>query len=155
MDDTADLRQRWLREDFTACEALAARLSPAALAEAGGAALQACAEAIPAERAVGNVVRVWRDRASWPEAHAAFDAVRDVTLAQEATDPARDDAGFLLLFVAENVARVLYNATDPVDKFDDDSGAWMLMSLATLLRRAGIPRLDEQVWTIILHPPSR
>jgi hypothetical protein len=35
--------------------------------------------------------------------------------------------------LAENVAKVLYNATDPRDEFDEDSGWWIVSCLKDIL----------------------
>lgn len=70
----------------------------------------------------------------WADAHRAFDNLRKATLQLEDLQKKRrltkDEellAGILLL--AENVAKVTYNATDPPDEFDEDSGWWIAACL--------------------------
>src|SRR5262249_42468352 len=74
---------------------------------------------------VRAVAEIGRDPQRWPEAYAAFSAVRKLTLAEE-----RSHAGGvvyeLVLFVAENVAKVVYNASGEPAPFDYDCGYWLV-----------------------------
>ncbi len=111
---------------------------PPARAPLWSAAVLRCALTIvPARpRAVENALRVAADPARWSEGHQAFRAVRDETLKSDARLKAKDTGSGELrlayvLGIAELAAKVAYNATDPIDPFDDDSGWW----LARLMRR--------------------
>jgi hypothetical protein len=149
MDDVNELRKAWLREDFAASETIAAGLSLDPLARRGASALEACVSGAATPAEVRDVLRIAHDREQWAGAHAAFSAVRDRTLAAESSARGRATAELALLYAAENVARLLYNATDPPDPFDADSGAWMLHSIATLVRFTSGSDLGERVWSII------
>jgi len=59
--------------------------------------------------------------------------VRELTLAAERGSVSPKDPRYLLLFVAENSARVIYNASRPPDPFDDDSAEWLLRSMSKFL----------------------
>ncbi len=70
----------------------------------------------------------------WSKAHKTFDALRDATLRMDRkgrwkrlSRQEKLKAGILGL--AELVAKVTYNATNPQDEFDEDSGWWIVASL--------------------------
>ena len=70
----------------------------------------------------------------WRNGHRTFSAVRELTL--ELDDIIRDHGGTKeqeslsnVLALAELVAKVTYNATDPPDEFDEDSGWWIAACL--------------------------
>jgi hypothetical protein len=121
-----DLEARWLAGDSVAASELAASMTAVGLGKFGTEALAACCTMVDAPPAVANVVQV--GRADPSRAHAAFDAVRELTLR---ADTRSDDSGrLLLLSVAENAARVVYNSTNPDDPFDADSEECLLRSIA-------------------------
>jgi hypothetical protein len=70
----------------------------------------------------------------WRWGHVAFRAVRRVTLQYEAAK-GKDELCGGLLYLAENIAKVTYNATNPPDPFDHDAGAWVVS--CSLPRRQG------------------
>lgn len=74
--------------------------------------------------AVLRVLEIAGDEKRWGEAHAAFQAVRELTLREE---KAGGDRGvrYLVLFVAENCAKVIYNASGRPAPFDFDTGWWL------------------------------
>jgi hypothetical protein len=142
------LRDRWLSADLAACEELARLIPGPELARFATDGLATFCHALgDVPPAILGVVEV--GRGDWRRGHAAFDAVRKLTLAAED----RNDTGtppHLLLFVGENAARVIYNATDPQDPFDSDSGAWLLATMANLLQ--GMPPsqrhdLSQVLWS--------
>jgi hypothetical protein len=62
--------------------------------------------------------------ARWAEAHKAFQAVRKLVLSVERrTDAGRPEHG--ILYLAENVAKVAYNASGSRAPFDHDAGWWI------------------------------
>lgn len=105
------------------------------LAEVATSGLAACCETVSCkEKEVLDVVAVGSQPSMWTRAHDAFDEVRIRTLEVERDllVPSRSDPSpeYLLLFVAENAARLLYNATNPVDPFDADSASSFFRSLS-------------------------
>ncbi|MFZ5832955.1 MAG: hypothetical protein ACOY3P_22950, partial [Planctomycetota bacterium] len=47
-------------------------------------------------------------------------------------------------YLAENVARVIYNSTGPIDPFDEDSGWWVIPCLKDCVDRVGDPEFEAQ-----------
>lgn len=132
--DFSEYRDAWLSGDAIACASLAARLDVTTLVGLATDGLAACAAAVeapPSEAA--EVVRVGANSAHWAQAHKAFDRVRNLTLAAERGAANSNDPRYLLLFVAENSARVIYNASRPPDPFDDDSPEWLLRTMSQFL----------------------
>lgn len=145
-----ELRDGWRREQLDACEEIAAGFSPEALVSMGVRALELCLQVTDGPRAVHEVVRVGRDRTRWGDGHRAFDAVRKLTLRAEPVIWPCSQAKVRLLFVAENTARVIYNATAPIDPFDDDSAAWLLKTLAEFALASGSSSLPDAIWRAIV-----
>ena len=105
------------------------------LAEVATCGLAACCATIDCkEKEVLDVVAVGSQPSKWTRGHEAFDQVRVRTLEVErdllVSPKSETSPGYLLLFVAENAARLLYNATSPVDPFDADSGSSFFRSLS-------------------------
>jgi hypothetical protein len=130
--DAIGLQERWLSGDFSACETLVSGIAPPELARRATIALSACCTTVSTPDEVRDVVRIGQQ--DWTKGHAAFDAVRQLTLEGERQRRSASDPSFVMLFVAENAAKVIYNASVPVDPFDDDSGAWLLLTLARLVQ---------------------
>ena len=57
------------------------------------------------------------------------------------------------LYLAENVAKVLYNATNPVDPFDEDSGWWTVSCLKDYLDCVGNAEVSGAAWAAIAKVP--
>ncbi len=73
-------------------------------------------------------------RAMWGNGHRAFSTLRTSTLKLDELRRTRGltkDESLLgeVLSLAELVAKVTYNATDPPDEFDEDSGWWIAACL--------------------------
>jgi hypothetical protein len=51
--------------------------------------------------------------------------------------------------LAELVAKVTYNATDPPDRFDEDSGWWIAACLRDLVDRLGDEEFSEAAWSAL------
>jgi hypothetical protein len=102
--------------------------------------------AVPAP--VQAVVAIARDPRRWRDAHAAFSAVRDLTLAEE-----RSHAGGAVyesvLFVAENAAKVVYNASGELAPFDYDCGYWLVGCLRHLADATGSPEFEQRAWRLL------
>jgi hypothetical protein len=101
---------------------------------------------VPAQ--VQAVIKIARDRKRWREAHAAFSAVRRLTLAEEKTHSA-GQVYECLLFVAQNTAKVVYNASGESAPFDEDSGDWLVRCLRDFADAIGSPEFDNQAWGLL------
>ena len=87
--------------------------------------LAECCERVPkVPEAIAHVLDLSAEAAKWELAHDAFSAVRQLTLAAERRPIEKRD--HLLLYVAENTAKVIYNAFGASAPFDRDSGAWLV-----------------------------
>ena len=74
-----------------------------------------------------EVLSMANDKKSWKHGHQLFSKIRDVTLQYDAIQRTRElnEEELMvsyLLSLAELVAKVIYNATSPVAKFDESSG---------------------------------
>lgn len=128
------LRDRWLKDDFEACEALAQDADVVLQLATKG--LAACCQAVrvvPHE--VVEVVLLGQNPHDWSRGHAVFDAVRDLTLKVDSGEVELEQPIDRLLQVAEVSAKVLYNRTDPWDHFDTDSGAWLFIVILDFMRQ--------------------
>jgi hypothetical protein len=95
-------------------------------------------------RAVHAIATHW---ALWGWGHVAFDAVRRLTLRYEQAE-SKDDVYVAVLFLAENVAKVTYNATNPPGPFDEDAGAWVVSCLRHLVKTVNDPEFEREAWLV-------
>jgi hypothetical protein len=73
-------------------------------------------------RELRRVLDIAADPSRWREAHDVFTAVRLLTLEQEKAGAGRDRKLEALLYLAENTAKVIYNATGAPAPFDAACG---------------------------------
>jgi hypothetical protein len=82
---------------------------------------------------IDRLLNIVDRREEWRKAHDAFDSIRDQTLKwdRRAIKGLTEEQKILLevLELAELVAKVTYNATDPDDEFNEDSGWVIAVSL--------------------------
>jgi hypothetical protein len=71
-----------------------------------------------------------------------------VTLQYEAAK-GKDELYGGLLYLAENVAKVTYNATNPPDPFDHDAGAWVVSCVRYLADKVNDPEFATQAWLVV------
>ncbi len=110
--------------------------------------LRACSKQLnDTPTAVQYVISIASDKEHWPRAHAAFTVVRQLTLNAEQHDAG--DLSHYLLYVAENAAKVVYNATDPTDPFDDDSGAWLVRCARDFAGEVASDSFIDDLWGIV------
>jgi hypothetical protein len=95
----------------------------------------------------------------WHKAHQAFYSIRDQTLkwdeqAQHQLTDEQQVLGYVLV-LAELIAKVTYNATDPDDEFNEDSG-WAIASiLRGLVDRLKDDGFAQAAWSALSNePPS-
>lgn len=122
--------------------------------------LDFCRHRIGSLPAVDDVAAVARDPSRWPRAHAAFAAVRQLLLAAE-RDPAADPARISLLHLAENTAKVAYNASRPTPPysaahpapFDEDAGWWIAENVRRIADHLRDPEFETQAWDRLVAIP--
>jgi len=104
--------------------------------------------------AIDDVLSLSSHPAKWKTAHDVFSQVRAATLELEKL-PVKSPPETLLLHVtmlAELVAKVTYNATNPSDEFDEDSGWWIAKCLKDLLDLLGDEQFSEVMWSTLVSP---
>jgi hypothetical protein len=94
------------------------------------------------------------DESSWPLAHAAFSNVRAVTLIEEKAPGTLNRRSARLLFVAENAAKVIYNASQAPAPFDQDAGWWLAKCFADFLAVIKEPETRSSGTEILFTPPA-
>ena len=104
---------------------------------------------MPAVPAVDHVAALAVDPARWVEAHAAFSAVRDLTLREERERSS--EAYRALLYVAEIAAQIIYNASGASAPFDSDSAWWLAGNTRTFVRRINDEYFAHQAWQALRH----
>jgi hypothetical protein len=97
---------------------------------------------------VQAVIDIARDAKRFREAHAAFSAVRRLTLDEEKSH-AGGTAYESLLFVAENAAKVVYNASGEPAPFDHECGHWLVGCLRHLVDAIGSQELEQRAWGVL------
>lgn len=145
-----EINAKWLEPDVEDCRAIIAALSDVELAELGTEMLRACrvsCAGVPPP--VLDVELIGLTPRSWPEAHRAFRDVRRVTLQFDQARTSSEDPVYNLLFVAENAAKVLYNATKMPRPFDATSGLHLLVSVAHFVRARALPELRVTVASLV------
>lgn len=87
----------------------------------------------------------------WRNAHDAFSALRQSTLNLERLQARSLEQGLVLyhLYLAENVAKVIYNSIDPPDEFDEDSGWWVVACLRGLVDWWSDEKFSEAAWSAL------
>ncbi len=87
----------------------------------------------------------------WSKAHDAFSALRRATLDMEQLEARTPQQDLLLnhLLLAELVAKVTYNSTNPPDEFDEDSGWWIAPCLKDILDAVNDENFSLTVWSAL------
>jgi hypothetical protein len=97
---------------------------------------------------LGRVVEIGEEPSRWRAGHAAFDAVRRLTIANERS-PLSDPKVRSLLEVAETVAKVIYNASGEPAPFDYHAGWRLAPQLKKFAELIGKPELEEELWAAL------
>jgi hypothetical protein len=140
-------------DDLNAGRALFARLPPS---ERGRWACGVLRYAAAPERfrigPVRNLLDLCDKPDTWRGTKAVFSRIRGATLKlEDRQSQTRDqDARLNYLLLAENVAKVMYNATKPPDEFDEDAGWWVAVCLRAFLKSDGVPDWEQKAWTILV-----
>jgi hypothetical protein len=96
----------------------------------------------------------------WANGHRAFDRLRRkaLELGERGKTVGLSQAEKVYrkaLGLAELVAKVTYNAVDPPDPFDEDSGPSIAVALRNLIDTIGDPALVAAGWSVLSKPPSK
>ena len=120
------------------------------------AALELVRSRFPPTAAVDTVLALAGDTSRWHEGHAAFQAVRYLTLlAEREAKPAQPDPRYYsFLMLAENTAKVIYNASGSPAPFDRDSGWWVVCCLHSLVGLFDDPGFSSEAWEVVSRGPA-
>jgi hypothetical protein len=99
--------------------------------------------------AVDTVATLAHTPGRWSEGHKAFNAVRDLTLREEKNRT--NDVYYSLLFVAEITAKIIYNATEPIDPFDEDSAWYLPAQTRHMAAKVNEAAFEEHLWQILIE----
>ena len=107
--------------------------------------LELAKDLVPTTPEIEHVLEITRDPAKWPEARTAFQAIRQMN--RETKDPLVES----VLRLAENVAKVTYNASGGSAPFDHDAGWRVASDLRLVISRAGdkASKLKAEAWSIL------
>jgi hypothetical protein len=109
--------------------------------------LDLCCRRTKCPIAVHLVSMIATRRFLWRWGHVAFDEVRCLTLRYE-SGKSKDELYGGLLYLAENVAKVTYNATNPPDPFDAEAGAWVVSCLRSIVNKVNDPEFETMAWQL-------
>ena len=99
---------------------------------------------------VERLVYIADRAAEWPTAREAFRLLRKSTLELEGKCRTQEQTLHLrLLYLSENVAKVIYNLTDPSDPFDEDAGWWIASCLKSILESFNDDNFSRQAWSAL------
>ena len=107
--------------------------------------LNLCRPLIPNVSEIDAAYEIALNQSRWKEAHAAFTRVRHLTLAFENSN-SKDFVYGGILYLAENTAKVTYNASGEFAPFDDDSGWWVVSNLRYVVDKVGDSELESKAW---------
>jgi hypothetical protein len=130
-----NLKTRWQQGEMNACESIASQIRQLGITDVFGEIFTACCKTVdnlPNE--VRRLIEISKHREDWNKAHSAFGALRKLTIKLESDGAKEDNAEFVLLFVSENFAKLMYNTTSPDDPFDDDSESWFFLTVAQMYK---------------------
>jgi hypothetical protein len=129
------------------CERIPMELRPAWAAEA----LAVACSRLPAIPEVKAVLEIAQYRSRWPEAREALSAVKALTL--QAEEQAEEPLYVGILVLAENVAKVTYNAGVNPAAFDPDWGYdpcwWIAGHMKRIVDQVNDPQFTSQVWAVL------
>jgi len=98
--------------------------------------------------AIDNILNIARCPSEWRKAHDAFSRARRHALELSDLKDRTPEQTLLLetLGLAELVAKVVYNVTNPVDEFDEDSGWWIAVCLKNILDLLQDEEFSTMMW---------
>jgi hypothetical protein len=109
-------------------------------------------------RQVRWFLRVSRWRCLWFTSHSHFGTIRKETLKFDKRRQCNrlftrnDESRYRLCLLAESIAKVLYNATDPIGPFDEDAGWRIVPAFHHLLEVCGDERFFRESESLLFGP---
>ena len=143
--DLAALHEEWITADpVQVGKVVLGALTPQERVARALAMLDLCRACCPPIAAVDVVMTIGSNAGRWREAHRAFQDVRGLTLLEERKPTNR--AYGSLLFVAENTAKTIFNASGEPAPFDEDAPWWLASNVLHLARTVRDSGLQEALW---------
>ena len=91
-----------------------------------------------------NVINTAKNPNKWKDAHEIFQSVRKLTLRDE-EDGCPDDVFSGELHLAENTAKVTYNAGNFPAPFDHNAGWWIIKNLKFIVDKVDEKEFEQRV----------
>lgn len=113
--------------------------------------LQLCCSRIKPVSEVDNVYKISLRRSKWKYGRDAFDKVRNLTLEYERGKSHNHLYG-ALLYLAECVAKVTYNASGESAAFDEDSRWWVSENLRHFCQILGDECFERAAFNMLVSP---
>jgi hypothetical protein len=96
---------------------------------------------------IDELCNIIRNPNRWAEAHEAFSSIRELTLNTEDSSSDRIYTG--VLYLAENVAKVTYNASGEPAPFDYNSGCRIVSNLRYIVDQLGDRAFENKAWYVV------
>jgi len=96
---------------------------------------------------IDELCNIIRNPNRWTEAKEAFSSVRELTL--ETEDSSSDTIYTGVLYLAENVAKVTYNASEEPAPFDYNSGYRIVSNLRYIVDQLGDKTFENKAWYVV------
>jgi serine/threonine protein kinase len=101
-----------------------------------------------------QVLHIADDPSQWGQGHRAFDKLRESRLRLESKRELwglskEQELLVRIVALAELLAKVTYNATDPPDPFDKDSGWWIAACLRDFVDELGDEEFSKATWSAL------
>jgi hypothetical protein len=147
-DSDAGIREEWNANPLLAGVTIYRSVPNDRRPQWAAAILEACCNRVRSvPEPVQHVLELGRNASHWKLAHDAFSGVRQLTLAAERGP--MDRLSHYLLYVAENAAKVVYNASGSSAPFDSDCGAWLVRCAREFADCENDPQFAESLWAIV------
>jgi len=104
-----------------------------------------CLQLIRSVREIDTIYEIAMDKTRWKEAHEAFQPLRELTLKAERSK-STDEIYARILYLAENTAKVVYNASGEAAPFDHDAGWWIISNLRHILDKVKDVEFEVRAW---------
>lgn len=134
----------WSQGRFLDCgRVLCEELSPEEQVRWATGLLKFCMQYGPSVPSIEHVAALADVPSDWRFAYAAFSDVRAITLAAEQAGASVDPLLKCMLYVAENTAKVIFNASGEPAPFDHDAGWWLVPCFEKFLQAVARPEAAD------------
>lgn len=103
---------------------------------------------IPKTSEIERVIEIVNSPSNWHEAYEAFQNVRGLTIQFEKRHLAHERLYLCVLLLAENVAKVIYNASGHPAPFDSNSGWWLVSNVKDITKKVDNSKFLAELWEL-------